>query len=70
MKRFNLKIIAAAILGLAAVPTFAALTYSGCPDMLGSDFTITSLNSNATDTTIKEPGKMALMTNDQHNVDV
>ena len=70
MKRFNLKIIAAAILGLAAVPTFAALTYSGCPDMLGSDFTITSLNSNATDTTIKEPGKMALMTNDQNNVDV
>ena len=53
-----------------AVSSFADFTYPGCSDMTGNDFTISTLVSNSTDTTIKEPSKMALFTNAQGNVDV
>src|SRR3954470_20605317 len=64
------KILALGFLALAAVPSGAALTYPGCSDMAAGDFAVTTLINNAADTSIKEPTKMALATNDQGNVDV
>jgi cytochrome c len=63
------KLFAAALMG-CALPARADFTYPGCAALASGDFTITTLVSNATDNTLREPTKMALTLNDQDSTDV
>jgi cytochrome c len=55
---------------LMTAPVFSALTYSGCPDVKSSDFTVVPLVNNAMDKSIQEPIKMAFDQDALGNVDV
>ena len=59
-----------ALIALSALPAYSQLTYPGCANVVQADFSSVVLTSNATDNTIQEPMKMALLLNGAGDVDV
>ncbi len=70
MKNAMWKKIIATLMLAAAAPSFAQLTYNGCPNVVPADFAMVPLVTNATDATTQEPLKMAVGTDALGNVDV
>ena len=66
----KIAILALPLLAFVTLPSFAQLTYPGCAAVQTSDFAMVALARNSTDTSIKEPEKMALDLNAQGKVDV